>query len=248
MGVAVLVLVYAAICVFLFAAQRSMLYMPQSRAVSTDGDLLRLNAAGTNVLVTTRERPGPKALLYFGGNAEDTSVHLPAFERAFPQHSLYLMHYRGYGGSEGSPSERFLVSDALALYDQIRIHHPQVTLIGRSLGSGIAVQVATQRPTERLVLVTPYDSIVDLAAAQFPAFPVRWLLLDRYESGRYAPAVRTPTLIIRAERDEIIPRASTEALFRRFPPGVAVMKVIAGAGHNDLSAHPEYLSMLAEME
>jgi len=116
--------------------------------------------------------------------------------------------------------------------------------VGRSLGTGVAVRLAAQRPVARLVLVTPYDSLQDLAAAQFPFFPVRWLLEDKYESGRYAPLVTAPTTIVAAERDEIIPRASTDQLHARFPSGVARFIVLPGTGHNTISNNPLYLEIL----
>jgi pimeloyl-ACP methyl ester carboxylesterase len=92
--------------------------------------------------------------------------------------------------------------------------------------------------------VTPYDSIQDLAMRQFPYFPVRWLLLDRFESWKYAARVTAPTLLVAAEHDEIIPRASTELLVTRFRRGVAALKVVAGAGHNTISESPEYIPLL----
>jgi pimeloyl-ACP methyl ester carboxylesterase len=97
------------------------------------------------------------------------------------------------------------------------------------------VQLAAARPVTRLVLVTPYDSLQEVAAQQFPYFPVRWLLLDKFESWKYVPQISAPTLVIAAEYDEVIPRASTEALFARFLPGAATSKIIAGAGHNTIS-------------
>lgn len=74
--------------------------------------------------------------------------------------------------------------------------------------------------------------------------PVRWLLQDRFESWRYAPQVAAPTLLIAAEHDEVIPRASTEALYTRFRSGVATFKMIAGTGHNTISENPDYLRLL----
>jgi pimeloyl-ACP methyl ester carboxylesterase len=95
------------------------------------------------------------------------------------------------------------------------------------------------------VLVTPYDSLQALAAQQFPMFPVRWLLRDKFESGLHAPRIAVPTLIVAAEHDEVIPRASTEQLHRRFAPGIATMKVVARTGHNTISGSPEYAAALA---
>ena len=108
----------------------------------------------------------------------------------------------------------------------------------------MAIQLASLRPVARLVLVTPYDSIQELAAQQFRYFPVRWLLLDKFESGKVAPRVTVPTLLIAAEHDEVIPRASTEALLQHFRPQVATMSVVAGAGHNTVSESSDYVPLL----
>jgi pimeloyl-ACP methyl ester carboxylesterase len=234
-------LLYAAACVALYAFQRSLIYYPQPKSYDGPADTLILPA---DVRVTVRPHAGPKALLYFGGNAEDASASLSSFARAFPDHAIYLMHYRGYGGSAGKPTEEALQADARALFDKVHREHPQIALVGRSLGSGVAVRLATERPAARLVLVTPYDSIAAIAAAQLPYFPVRSLLTDKFESIRHAPAVRVPTLILRAELDEVIPRASTERLHASFAAGVATQVVIRGAGHNSISESAQYLDAM----
>jgi pimeloyl-ACP methyl ester carboxylesterase len=99
-------------------------------------------------------------------------------------------------------------------------------------------------PPSRLVLIAPYDSIVELAAQAYPLLPVRWLVLDPYESGKFAPGIRVPTTIIEAGNDEVIPHASTEKLLHRFAPGVATMTVIDGVGHNDLETNSKYRATL----
>jgi pimeloyl-ACP methyl ester carboxylesterase len=128
-----------------------------------------------------------------------------------------------------------LIADALALFEHVRAKHPQVTLVGRSLGSGIATRLASMKAVERLVLVTPYDSMAGAASHHFPWLPVRLLLRDRYDSASYAPQVNAPTTILAAARDEVIPLSSSEALYRRFRPGVATYHVVPGVGHNDIS-------------
>ena len=107
---------------------------------------LTLAADGAQVLVSVRERSGPNGLLYFGGNAEDVSYNLPSLSTAFSDYAIYLMHYRGYGGSSGKPSEAALVADALALFDKVNTEHQNITVVGRSLGSGVAVHLASLRP------------------------------------------------------------------------------------------------------
>ena len=237
-------LLYLAACAFLYFKQRQLLYYPHAMP-GAGAAAQPLRARGPRVLVSTHELAGPQAVVYFGGNAEDVSYTLPELRASFPAHALYLLHYRGYGGSEGEPTEAGLNEDALALFDQVHAKHPKVTMIGRSLGSGLAVRVASQRKVERLVLVTPYDSIVGVASGFYPYMPVSLLLRDRYESFRYAPRVRAPTLIIAAGHDEVIPRASTDLLLTRFAPGVASMRVLDGTGHNTVSDDPRYAALLS---
>lgn len=235
---------YAGACIALFAFQRSLLYFPQPRAFGGPADTQILKAAGADLVVSVRPRAGPKALLYFGGNAEDVSASLASFAGAFPDYAIYMLHYRGYGGSSGKPTEQSLHADAGALFDKVRLDHPEIAVIGRSLGSGVAVRLATGRPVSRLVLVTPYDSIQEIAAQQFPYFPVRWLLTDKFESWRYAPTIRVPTLLLQAEHDEVIPGTSTERLHAAFASGVAARVIIRGAGHNTISDSPQYLDAI----
>jgi pimeloyl-ACP methyl ester carboxylesterase len=235
---------YIAACATLFFLQRSFLYYPQPSRAGSSATTMRLTVEGADILVSVRPHGGPGALIYFGGNAEDVSASLPSFSSAFPDRALYFLHYRGYGGSSGKPSEEAIQKDALALFDKVQAEHPDIVVVGRSLGSGVAIRLASQRPASHLVLVTPYDSMEGLAARQFPYFPVRWLLIDKYESGRYAPRIKIPTLLLAAEHDEVIPRQSTERLYERFARGVAVLQVIPGAGHNTISASPAYMETL----
>lgn len=238
------VVVYVGLCAALFFMQRSMIYFPQPRAPGESSATLPLRVDGAELVVSVRPHDGPDAIVYFGGNGEDVTFNLPVFSAAFPTHALYLMNYRGYGGSSGSPSEAAITQDALALFDYVHARHAKVAVMGRSLGSGVALRLASQRPATALVLITPYSSIVELGARQFPMFPVRWLLQDRYESWRYAPAIEVPTTLVVAEHDEIIPRASSDDLYARFASGIASVQVIPGVGHNTLSDTPLYVQAL----
>ncbi|KQV53953.1 alpha/beta hydrolase [Duganella sp. Root336D2] len=223
--------VYVAVCALVFFRQRSMIYYPQA----FEGGTILTLGGGARVGVTLREQPGPGAVIYFGGNAEAVEYSLPELQAAFPGQALYLMHYRGYGATPGEPTEAGLFADAQALYEHVRALHPQVTVVGRSLGSGIATRLASVKTVDRLVLLTPYDSMAGAASHHFPWLPVRLLLRDRYESVSYAAKVNAPTTIFAAERDEVIPRASSEALYRSFRPGLATFHVVSGVGHNDIS-------------
>ncbi|AOW14779.1 hypothetical protein LPB72_20290 [Hydrogenophaga crassostreae] len=230
---------YGAVCAGLYGFQRSLLYFPQPARM--DVPSVRLPVPGADLQVSVRPVAGDKALLYFGGNAEDVSGSLPELASLFPEHSIFLMHYRGYGSSSGQPTEAALHSDAQALWDLASQSHSEITLMGRSLGSGIAMRLASQQAsTQRLILVTPYDSIAEVAAAHFPWLPVRWLLKDRFDSAALAPELRVPTWVVSAENDEVIAAERTAALVQRFSPGVVRFTQISKAGHNDLQLQPAY--------
>lgn len=237
---------YLLLCLALFVFQRALIYFPQPSAIATPDTVLKLSVADAELQISIRPHDGPKALIYFGGNAEDVSRNLPDFSRAFPDQAIYLMHYRGFGGSTGSPSEEAIARDALDLFDRVYAEHPQIAVIGRSLGTGVAIRLASQRPAARLVLITPYNNLLELAARQYPMFPVKWLLKDTFDSGQYAAHISVPTLLIAAEGDDVIPRSSTERLFGHFNKGVATLKVIASVGHNSISESPEYLKLIGD--
>jgi hypothetical protein len=236
-------LLYAAACLLLYLFQRSLLYFPQPARVLVPA--LMLSLPGAELQVSVRAQAGPRAVLYFGGNAEDVSSGLAELAANFPEHAVYAMHYRGYGRSTGKPTEAALHADAIALFDRVARDHTEITVIGRSLGSGVAIRLAAGRPVARLVLVAPYDSVEAVAAQQYSLFPVRWLIRDRFDSASVAPTIRAPTTVIVAERDEVIRRERSDVLVSRFAPGVAQVVVIAGAGHNTLDGRPAFDAAMA---
>lgn len=235
-------LAYLGACAWLYFTQRSQMYFPTvGRA---DVPVMVLDRDGVDILVSQHEGAHASAVIYFGGNAEDVSRALPAMAAARPGENIYAMHYRGYGGSGGSPSEAALVGDALALYDQLSVRYAQISLIGRSLGSGIAVQVAAQREVDQLVLVTPFDSLAEVAAGHFPWVPVKLLLEDRYESARYAAQIEAPVRIVIAGRDQVIPPVHAQRLADAFGAGRVEVHTLPDADHNDLGGEPDYLGLL----
>jgi uncharacterized protein len=233
--------VYAGLCAFMYATQRSQIYFRTPESHYTGAQAVQLTSQGEHLKIWTVPRNGSKALIYFGGNAEDVAGNIDVFSGAFPDHSLYLVNYRGYGGSTGRPSEEGLFADALAVYDHVRAQKSDIAVLGRSLGSGVAVYMASQRPVARLVLVTAYDNLVNVARAHFPYLPVGLLMRDRYDSASRAREITAPVLVVIAAEDEIIPRGRSEALVAAFPPGRVRIEVITGVMHNTLDLSPAYL-------
>ena len=235
---------YLFICALMFVFQRSLIYFPQARHAGDRVPSLSLESEGESLKVSTRALSQPDAVLYFGGNAEDVSSSIEKLAAAFPDQALYLMHYRGFGGSTGRPSEAGFVADARALYDHVAPAHRSLTVVGRSLGSGVAIQLAVSRPVARLVMITPYNSLLELASDLYPWLPVRWLLKDRYESYRYASQVTVPTRLIVAERDVIVPIPSSEALSRQFAPGIVTRVKIPGSDHVTILDAPDFVTSM----
>ena len=243
-----LAVAYVGICIAMFVLQRHFQYFPTPRRLGPTHMAASFRSGDALLQLTVRRHAGPGAVLYFGGNGEDVSGSLGPLVQAYPEREIVMLHYRGYGGSEGVATEAALTADAVGLFDQVHAGHPDVIVIGRSLGTGVATRLASTRPVSRLVLVTPYDSLLGIAQRQFPIFPVSWLLVDKYESWRYVPKVSAPTLMLVAERDEIIPMASSERLRARFPAGQVTWVMVGGASHNTIQDHPAYVRALKSFD
>jgi len=239
--IAAVAITYGLLCAWVYATQRGQIYFPTPESQNPDAQDQWLQSQGERIKLWEVPRPGPGALIYFGGNAEDVAGNIESFAAAFPDRSLFLVNYRGYGGSSGQPSEAALRTDALAIFDHVSRKHSDVAVMGRSLGSAVALQLASQRPVSRLVLVTAFDSLVNLAKHYFRWLPVGLLLRDRYDSAGVAHEVRAPVLLVIAERDEIIPRGRSEKLASALAPGQVEVVVVPGVGHNTLDLSPEYL-------
>jgi len=237
--------IYVAVCGTLYATQRSLLYYPTPESYSVHARELRIATDGAVVKVWELRDEGDKAVIYFGGNSEDVAANIDDFAAAFPNASVYLVNYRGYGGSTGTPTETSLLADAEVVFDYVQARHSRVAVIGRSLGSGVAVHLAAVRDVSKLALVTPYDSVASIAQGRFAIVPVSWLLEDTFDSLTKAPRVHAPVLVLLAETDYVIPHAHSEKLVARFAPGQAAVREIKGTNHDSISRAPEYRSALS---
>ncbi|VXC16125.1 conserved hypothetical protein [Burkholderia sp. 8Y] len=153
-------------------------------------------------------------VLLFHGNGEDLTQrgHI-ALELIEAGYGVLLAEYRGYGGNPGKPHEAGLYADARAAYAYAAARSPFIVLHGYSLGSGVAVQLASEARIDALILEAPFTSIVDVAAARFRFFPVRALARDRYDNLSKIACVRAPVLIYGGTRDFVVPPVHFQRLF-----------------------------------
>ncbi|MDD2384205.1 MAG: alpha/beta fold hydrolase [Sulfurospirillaceae bacterium] len=161
------------------------------------------------------ENAGAPLIIYFGGNADDATRFVLHVEH-IRGYDIVALNYRGYLGSSGKPSEKALFEDALKIYDTYA-KDKSVILIGRSLGTGVASYVASQRDVKGVVLITPYDSIVSVAKHQYPFFPIEVLLKHKFETLNYIPSIKAPIAIIEVKNDTTIPRYHLEKLLEKLP-------------------------------
>jgi pimeloyl-ACP methyl ester carboxylesterase len=190
------------------------------------------------------ESRGERLIMYFGGNAEEVSWMLDEAARRTPGTGWLLVDYRGYGASGGSPSEKALVEDALRWYDRMSSQYEKIYTFGRSLGSGVAVQLAAERPIAGVILVAPFDSLVELGKRYYPFLPVSWMLRHRFDSVALAPKIAAPLLCIVATADEIIPAEHSKRLYDAWG-GEKRWVALEGAGHNSTDNAANYWTSIA---
>ncbi|MFO7751463.1 MAG: alpha/beta hydrolase [Desulfobacteraceae bacterium] len=249
----IVLLLLGAFFVFLYLFQGKMIFYPQKVSPVSREKFKEFHyeiQTGEVVLKgwfvnrgASKQRP---MIIYFGGNAEEVSGNLADIDRIHTD-SFLFMNYRGYGESQGKPNEENLLRDGLVIFDHMvnieKIPGEHIVLMGRSLGTGVACHVAARRDPAAVILVTPFDSLVNVAKKHYPIFPVNWLMRHRFESIRLAPDLQQPMLAITGTRDEIIPRHCAENLIEQWAGPVTAVS-IENAGHNDISMHDAYWTAL----
>ncbi len=240
------VLVYLGLGTYLYIKQRSFVYFPTTETQGQLAQVLTLNSNDEHLKVWVINPNKANAIFYFGGNAEPVEYNIQPFQTWFPNHTLYLMNYRGYGGSTGSPTEAALYADALTLYDQVSTQHKSISIIGRSLGSGVATYLGANREVKKMALVTPYDSVANVAQATYPMYPMSLLFKDKYDSISRAQKIHAKVMLLIAEHDEMIPRKHSNNLADALLAANVEVKIelLMRATHNSFSEDPHYQKSL----
>jgi uncharacterized protein len=247
--IVVLAAAYGSIVIFLFFAQTLLLFpgmrlpsarldqprAPERLELSTDdGNVLR----GMLFAATTG---GTDLVIGFGGNAQDAEMLGQDLATRLPDAHVVVFHYRGYGPSTGQPGEAALLADALRIHDALveRLSPDRTFAVGISLGSAVAAWLSKQRPLAGILLVTPFDSIEAVAKETYFWIPVGLLLRHRFPSVNYMRGNPTPSAVIAAEHDRVVPPRRTAALVKALS-NLVFNRTLAGARHATIYEVPAY--------
>jgi uncharacterized protein len=238
---------YLGLVAIMYLAQRALMYFPYNvRMTPQDAGFpqareVELKAAdGVRILAwTVPPKPGRPVVVYFHGNGGSLAHRVARFRRLVDDGTgLVALSYRGYGGSQGSPTEEGLIADGRAAYDFARSNYPdaKIVLWGESLGTGVAVAIAGDEDVAAVILEAPFTSAADVAFSAYPFLPVSLLMKDQFRSDARIGKVRAPVLIMHGERDRVVPFRLGERLFAMANEPKAFVR-FADGNHEDLDRY-----------
>jgi fermentation-respiration switch protein FrsA (DUF1100 family) len=223
---------YLMVAAYVLVAQRSLIFPapPRGRPPAHVEQMVSLLSGQYFVYL-----PGSPVVVYFHGNGEDLSDAGAMMDllRSLGA-GVLAVEYPGYGASPGSPSERGLYAAAESALRWLRDEkrEPNIVLLGQSLGSGVAIEMARRGWGARIVLITPFTSMSALGQQLFPWLPVSLLLQHRFDNLSKAPQINKPVLVLHGTDDEVVPFAMGDRMSHALPH--ATLHPIPGGQHNDL--------------
>lgn len=222
LGIVIFIALFLA---FIYVTQRSLIYLPDKRrpllkewGMSDMQEISLKTSDGLSLVSWYKPACDDKpTMLFFQGNAGNLGLRgqliRPYLEKGY---GVLLLGYRGYGGNPGVPTENNLYMDMWAAWNFLigqGIPAECIILLGESLGSGLAVELASQRQVGAVILVSPYTSLIDLGNYHYPFLPVKLMLKDQFDSLRKISSVKSPILILLAEEDSIVPAKFSKKLY-----------------------------------
>lgn len=247
---------YLALLLLLYMGQRRMMYIPDRSAIPpaaagfSDAREEKIKTPdGETVHIWYRPpKTGKPLILYFHGNAGQIAGRAERFRLLSNKgHGILALSYRGYGPSTGSPSEDGLITDARATYAFARAngHRPKdIFLFGESLGTGVAVALAAEKPVGGLILEAPYSSTLAVAQSTYWMFPVRALMKDHFRSDLKITKINAPLFVVHGNADPVMPIRFGKALFALAREPKTFVE-IPGGGHQVIE-QPDVLAKIQE--
>ena len=248
-----LLVAYVGLAAVLYVKQRSLMYFPETihttpaQAGLPEAEELTLTTSDGEHIIAWHVAPsGSKpVIIYFHGNGGALHYRVARFKKLIGDGiGLLAIEYRGYAGSSGSPSEAGLIADGEAAYAYAAARYavPQIVLWGESLGSGVAVALAAEKPVGRVILEAPFTSTAAVASRRYWYMPVRLLMKDQFRSDERIGKVTAPLLILHGVHDEIVPYAMGEHLFDIANKPKHIVRFLDGH-HEDLDANGALLAV-----
>ncbi len=250
---AIAIALWLVLCLLLYGAQDKLLFYPKKLSVEAFAqagdppgvDTVELAMADGTVVrgwfVTNKANKENNLLFYFGGNAEEVSRLIERMGE-LEGWAVVLMNYRGYGASDGTASETTMYSDALEIYDHFTqmddYSNGKVVLMGRSIGTGVAAYVASQRDTSSVILVSPYDSMTSVVQEMIPFVPVNLILRHKFNTIERAPGITSPLLILTGSEDTTIPVWHSRLVADHWGGDVKMVEIVGD--HNSMSRQEGY--------
>jgi pimeloyl-ACP methyl ester carboxylesterase len=237
--------IYLIVLALMYFGQRKLLYRADPVRVAPGDvglkDVVEREIAmpdGVRVVAWIgKAKPGQPTILYFHGNAGSLAVRKPRLERFMAEGwGVFAVTYRGFGGSGGSPTETDVVADGKRVYDALvadGVTPENIIFYGESLGSGVATQVALEKPAAGLILDAPFTSTVDVAAHRYWFMPVSWAMKDRFETRNYIGRVKMPVLVLHGTLDRVTPVRLGREVARLAPEPKRYVE-FPNAGHTDM--------------
>ncbi len=238
---------YVGLVAVMYFAQRKLMYFPYAAHMApADADFPRAKEvelkAADNVRIlawTVPPQSGKPVVLYLHGNGGSIAHRVARFRKLIDDGTgLVALSYRGYGGSDGNPTEDGLIADARAAYDFARATYPDAKLVlwGELLGTGVAVALAAEKDVAAVILEAPFTSTADVAFSAYPFIPVRLLMKDQFRSDERIGKVKAPVLIMHGARDRVVPYRLGEQLYAAANEPKQFVR-FADGGHEDLDRY-----------
>ena len=235
---------FGGLTALMYLAQRKLMYFPESArtapaaaGLSAAEEITLDTSDGERVIAWhVPPRANNAVVIYFHGNGGALRYRLDRFRAIIADGTgLLALSYRGYGGSSGAPTEAGLLADGDAAYAFIAARYPpeRIVLWGESLGTAVAIPLATKRKVAALVLEAPFTSAADIGASVYWFMPVRLLMKDQFRSDERIGKVTAPVLVIHGTDDHIVPISYGERLFALANEPKRLVR-FPGGGHVDL--------------
>jgi len=246
-------LAYLFLCLYLYLFQEKKIFFPPPsndsyESIPEENNLvyeingLRLEGIYSGKLDNTKP-----VVIYFGGNAEDVFYNYPDFKKHLNA-QFVAFNYRGFSRNEGKPTVDALLQDSDAIIEKIitefSLDTRNIVLMGRSFGAAIAMQLSNRKEYAGIILISPFDSMENIAKRYFPWMPISLLLKHRLDSYAIAKQSDIPLLILAASNDDVIPIEHSKVLYDAWLGENKQIEVIENAGHNTISNAQRYFSVI----